>query len=101
MQFQLKGIYGQEHNSVWLNGQQLDINPSLKIRKHSFEFAWGYRGSGPAQLTLAILLKLKGRQFAEAHYQEFKQDIIAMLPNENLDEQTIEWEIPQVESLLP
>jgi hypothetical protein len=97
MQFRLKGVYGAEHNSVWLDGTKLDITPSLQIRKHSFEFAWGYMGSGPSQLALAILLQLKGRQFAEAHYFQLKADIIATLPNENFDERTIAWEPSQDE----
>jgi len=89
MIFRLKGIYGvaEESNTVWLNGQKLDIKPSQAIIKHSLEFAWGYLGSGPAQLALAILLELRGRVFAMVHYQQFKEDIIAQIPNENFPEQ--------------
>jgi hypothetical protein len=98
MKFTLKGFYGAEHNAVWLNGVKLDIQPSLKIRQHSFEFAWGFMGSGPMQLSLAILLELKGREFAEAHYFQLKEDIVAMLPNENFPQRTIEWEPSQAEN---
>jgi len=44
---------------VWLNGEELFPNDSQKVRNHSPDgFAWGYGGSGPAQLALAICLKL-------------------------------------------
>ncbi len=37
--------------------RELDPEPSRKIRNHSPDgFEWGYGGSGPAQLALAILL---------------------------------------------
>lgn len=70
--------------SVAVNGVELDPGPSQKIRNHSPDgFNWGYEGSGPAQLALAILLDMNGREFAEAHYQQFKSDIIARLPQES------------------
>ena len=40
----------------------------------------GYGGSGPAQLALAILLRATDRETAVAHYQAFKWDVIAKLP---------------------
>lgn len=45
-----------------------------EIRAHSpTGFAWGYGGSGPAQLALALLVDALGdRESAERHYQAFK-----------------------------
>lgn len=50
-------------------------------------FCWGYLGSGPAQLAFAMLYKwlcLRGKiypeVFARALYQQFKRDVIAILP---------------------
>jgi hypothetical protein len=40
-------------------------------------FNWGYGGSGPAQLALAIMLKLTGDA---GSYQDFKFKTIAVLP---------------------
>lgn len=51
----------------------------LNIRNHSDGFAYGYNGSGPAQLALAILVDLVGAKSAETLYQAFKQDVIAKL----------------------
>lgn len=56
---------------VSVNGRALD--PRLHIRNHSPDgFNWGYGGSGPAQLALAMLAEVAGDQVAERWYQEFK-----------------------------
>ena len=49
-------------------------------------FSWGYNGSGPAQLALAILTdyfgaKPGGSALAEALYESFKFTVIALLPD--------------------
>ena len=46
----------------------------LETRNHSpTGFAWGYSGSGPAQLALALLIDATGDQdIALQHYQDFK-----------------------------
>jgi Family of unknown function (DUF6166) len=59
------------------------LDPRLDLRNHSptgFEIAYG--GSGPAQLAIALLADVMGDEFAEAHYQAYKQRIIAALPFE-------------------
>jgi hypothetical protein len=50
----------------------------LDLRNHSpLGFEWGYGGSGPAQLALAILADVTGDDYwALAHYQDFKRDFI-------------------------
>jgi hypothetical protein len=66
---------------VWVNGRQLFPGPSLKVQNHSPDgFNWGYGGSGPAQLALAVLLKCVGRDLALRHYQDFKWRFLAPLP---------------------
>lgn len=42
-------------------------------------FAWGYEGSGPAQLALAILVEVIGAAKALAYYQSFKRACVAKL----------------------
>ena len=67
---------------VLCDGTPMDIEESRKIRNHSNEFNWGYGGSGPAQLALAILLKIGGdADLANRHYQIFKWDVIQVLPH--------------------
>ena len=57
----------------------LSPKPSLKLRNHSPDgFNWGYGGSGPAQLALAILLDYSGDdELAQKYYQQFKWDFVA------------------------
>lgn len=66
---------------VFIDNRQLDPRPSQKLYNHSPDgFAWGYTGSGPSQLALALLLHFTDEKFAQANYQHFKFDIIAQLP---------------------
>lgn len=57
------------------------LDPRFDLRNHSPSgFAWGYPGSGPAQLALALLAHaLHNDERAEELYQEFKDDVIACL----------------------
>ena len=50
----------------------------LEVRQHSpTGFAWGYGGSGPAQLALALLLDATGSELlALRHYQKFKRQFL-------------------------
>ncbi len=66
---------------VFMDGEPLPLAPSLKIRNHSpTGFSWGYGGSGPAQLALALLLLESTQHEAEWRYQDFKREVIAALP---------------------
>jgi hypothetical protein len=66
---------------VWINGEFLSPFPSQQVVNHSPDgFNWGFRGSGPAQLALAILLKICPKEKALREYQKFKDVIIAALP---------------------
>lgn len=68
--------------TVWKNNQPFDHEPSLKVRNHSpTGFSWGYGGSGPAQLALALLLEeTQDKELVEQFYMDFKWDVIAGLP---------------------
>lgn len=67
-------------SGVTVDGKKLD--PRRKVRDHSTTgFSWGYEGSGPAQLALAILCDFLGNtEEAQSVYQEFKSEIVAGLP---------------------
>jgi uncharacterized protein (DUF2249 family) len=45
-------------------------------------FEWNYRGSGPAQLAIAVLAHAYGDEFAKSRYQQFKRDIVSELPED-------------------
>lgn len=65
---------------VTANGQPLD--PRLELRNHSpTGFEWGYGGSGPAQLALAILADYLGDDTAALErYQRYKEVVVVRLP---------------------
>ena len=80
----LKGNW--ETREVWLNSVLLAPELSQKVYNHSPDgFNWGYGGSGPAQLALAILLEVVDQETALKNYQDFKFDIIAKLPESNFE----------------
>lgn len=74
------------YDGVRINGEQYvrreahPLSPrwSLSIRNHSpAGFNWGYCGSGPAQLALAILLEETTVVEARRFYQHFKRSVVA------------------------
>jgi len=56
------------------------LDPRLDLWAHSPSgFCWGYMGSGPAQLALAMLAVVAGDEGAAKYYQRFKADVVARL----------------------
>lgn len=76
----------ERHCEVWVIDspvcQRLDLR--LDLRRHSpAGFEWGYCGSGPAQLALALMCHLTGDdEVARLLYQWCKLEIIAGLPKQ-------------------
>lgn len=72
--------------TVWVEGKLLDPTHSQKVRNHSPDgFNWGYGGSGPAQLALALLLLVLDDKTALCYYQDFKMNVIALLPQADFE----------------
>src|SRR6056297_1472047 len=61
--------------------EQVTPQQSLELANHSPSgFSWGYSGSGPAQLALALLLDYTGNEdVALAHYTAFKNRVVSQL----------------------
>lgn len=79
---------------VEINGQPLSPRESQRIVNHSPDgFAWGYGGSGPSQLALAILLCYTSKENAKRLYQNFKWDIVAKLEDnfKLLEADVVKW----------
>lgn len=56
------------------------LRPRFDLRNHSpTGFCWGYEGSGPAQLALAILAHHADDETAQRWYHDFKHKVIARL----------------------
>ena len=71
-------VYVENRDGVSVNGRPLPL--CLEIANHSpTGFSWGYGGSGPAQLALAILVHEYGKDLDQhpEHYQVFKWDVLA------------------------
>jgi hypothetical protein len=77
MQKEYRGRRTADGVVVTVDGSPL--NPRHDLYNHSPDgFEWGYSGSGPAQLALAILADHLGNgALAVAHHQEFKFRVVA------------------------
>lgn len=60
------------------------LNPRLDLDNHSPSgFEWGYGGSGPAQLALALLADATGDdERARERHQRFKWEYVGKLPKD-------------------
>lgn len=58
------------------------LDPRFDLRKHSLTgFEWGYGGSGPAQLALALAADVLGDDEAALDvYQRLKSRVVGRLP---------------------
>lgn len=75
------------HVSVCNGGTSVELNPRLNLRNHSpTGFSWGYNGSGPAQLALAMLAYATDDEQALKHYQRYKAECVSSFPKD--------WQIP-------
>lgn len=88
-------LSGDHYFSVEVDGVPLDPAPSLAVWNHSpTGFAWGYGGSGPSQLALALLLHagLPTDRAVELH-QRFKWEHVANWPQEGgeVEVDVAEW----------
>lgn len=70
------------------------LGPRHDLRNHSPDgFNWGYGGSGPAQLALALLADALGDdEKAQRLYQDFKFKVVGRLEGDK-------WELSQEEIL--
>jgi len=82
----------ERHEDGFVSMKRLDPGPSQALWNHSPDgFEWGYHGSGPAQLALAILYDAAMRRWtrrntageiAIRYHQEFKRMFVAAFPRE-------------------
>lgn len=73
---------------VDLDGSRTPLDPRLDLANHSPDgFQWGYAGSGPTQLALALVADATGDdELAKRTYQRFKFEIVVgMAPHWTMD----------------
>lgn len=89
----IKGYW--QTGRVYIDGEELAPQRSQELRSHSpCGFAWGYGGSGPGQLALALLLHFSNdEEFSLRFYQTFKWDVVSKIHyNFELDESRVtDW----------
>lgn len=82
----------------------LEPGRSQALRNHSPDgFEWGYGGSGPNQLALALLLDVTGEEeFSLASHADFCRDVVSQLPEREwtLTAKAIEAWVDEVRALV-
>lgn len=77
-------IGSAQSRQVFIDGVELRPEKSQAVYNHSPDgFCWGYGGSGPSQLALAILLEVLDKDQTLRFYQDFKWEYIAKLDMES------------------
>lgn len=69
--------------------REFPITESHRVKKISDSFNWGYVGSGPLQLSLALLLDRMDKKYAISGYAAFCQDCVCHMG--------ISWELAEQE----
>lgn len=100
-----RGLRADGHARVEVSGTKgrfRTLPLKLELRNHSpTGFEWGYAGSGPAQLALAICADVLGDdEHALAVYQRFKDVNITNLPRDRdfmLTEKTVRDAIAHID----
>lgn len=77
-----------ETREIRIDGRKLNPDYSQSIYNHSPDgFNWGYGGSAPAQLALALLLTTTDPETAIRLHQDFKWAFIATLPQTDFEKE--------------
>lgn len=79
----IKIYKGDSGGRVTVDGDPLD--KCLDIVNHSPDgFSWGYSGSGPAQLSLAIMVSEYGKDIDKhpVSYRELKEFLVSKMPSD-------------------
>lgn len=82
---EVKLTYGDWFGPVLIDGKPLGPERSQAVWNHSPDgFSWGYGGSGPAQLALAILLHVTDdEEMSVRLHQAFKESYVSQWPQDS------------------
>lgn len=80
----IKGFWASRQ--IMVDGKWLRPGKSQRVMNHSPDgFNWGYGGSGPAQLALALLMLVADRGTALDHHQTLKWNHVAQWPQADFE----------------
>lgn len=87
------------------DGSSTALDPRYDLWNHSPSgFEWGYGGSGPAQLSLAMLAQVTGDDsFAIRMHQDFKAEIVSKIKERCwavTDDVLLRWCVMKAEEML-
>lgn len=77
----------RKRGRVTVGGHELKLPAELAVKGRRVRFAWGYSGSGPKALALAVLARAADAATAREHHEAFMRERIARLPGR-------EWTMP-------
>ena len=91
-----RGIRQNHVAKVFVDNIELDLAPSKILHPSDATAEWGYFGSGPSQLSLAILFDAtQDKDNSLKYYHDFKFEFIASAPYDLgftiLESQVHEW----------
>jgi Family of unknown function (DUF6166) len=93
---------GEGRVTVHQQGKQpRPLDPRFDLRRHADGFNWGYSGSGPAQLALALAADALGDDdLARNVYQKLKFKLLGRLPKDGwaLTEQQVRQVIQEIQT---
>ena len=83
-----ESVYRAHRDPTAPVGNQIEVTADGESIDHRYDllssspsgFEWGYGGSGPAQLAIAILAHAYVDEFAASVYQKFKREVVSDLP---------------------
>ncbi len=98
----MKTYHARTFGNVFVleDGKRRVLPPRLDLVNHSPDgFGWGYGGSGPAQLALAIIADVYDDETALFYYQRFKAEHIAAQIRDAPFHMTLDQVLAAVEGL--
>jgi hypothetical protein len=72
---------GEEY-TVTVNGDECLPKRYDLLSASPSGFSWSFGGSGPSQLSIALLAHAFDDEFACEHHQQFKREVVANLPED-------------------
>ena len=87
----IKGLRLAGRASVTIDGRPLPLHLDI-VHRSPTGHEWGFWGSGPAQLALAILMTVTDRAEAKLRYEAFRRSVTARITRDSWTLTTVQVE---------